>query len=278
MEGGAVRKGFWTTLGRIGTSLDKGHALENRHALDNGHDPATGGASGLAAVTGLRHPSQRLAFAAIFAIWLTAFSRWIWQDETVPWDAKTQFYAFFRFLAKSLHDGTSPFWNPYHYGGHPSIADPQSLIFSPLFLLWAALDPAPSMRAFDLIVYAHLLIGGLAIAGYGHRRGWPVAASILAAAVFMFGGAAAGRLNHTGIISSYGLFPLAMLTLELALERRSRLLAIAFAAIASVIALGRNQVALLLCFVLLALAIRHILVADSPLRYLRQRAGCLALM
>ncbi|MEQ1712655.1 MAG: hypothetical protein ABL908_14815, partial [Hyphomicrobium sp.] len=147
-----------------------------------------------------------------------------------------------------------------------------------LFLLWAALDPAPSMRAFDLIVYAHLLIGGLAMAGYGHRRGWPVAASILAAAVFMFGGAAAGRLNHTGIICSYGLFPLAMLTLELTLERRSALLSIAFAMVASVIALGRNQVALLLCFVLLALAIRHILAAEHPLRYLRQRAGCLALM
>ena len=29
----------------------------------------------------------------------------------------------------------APFWNPYHYGGHPSVADPQSLIFAPLLVL-----------------------------------------------------------------------------------------------------------------------------------------------
>ena len=116
---------------------------------------------------------------------------------------------------------SSPFWNPYHYGGHPSVADPQSLIFAPLFVLWALFDPAPSLRAFDLLVYAHLLIGGLCVAAIGWRARWPVAACVLAAALFMFGGAAAGRLQHTGIILSYGLFPLALLLLQLALERRS---------------------------------------------------------
>ena len=64
--------------------------------------------------------------------------------------------------------GVSPFWNPYHYGGHPSVADPQSLIFAPLFVLYALFDPAPSLRAFDLLVHAHLLIGGLV--GGGDRR------------------------------------------------------------------------------------------------------------
>ncbi|MDZ4841111.1 MAG: hypothetical protein SH859_03060, partial [Hyphomicrobium aestuarii] len=177
-------------------------------------------------------PSLAVPLAAVTAAWLLAFSRWVSEDETVPWDAKNQFYAFFRFLAQSFHDGVSPFWNPYHYGGHPSIADPQSLIFSPLFVIAAALDPAPSMRMFDLVVYLHLLIGGLALVGYGWRCGWLASASVLAAVVFMLGGAAAGRLNHTGIIASYGLFPLAMLTLNIMLERRSKLFAVAFAATA----------------------------------------------
>ena len=153
----------------------------------------------------------------IGAIWLVAMSRWILTDSVVPWDSKNQFYAFYRFLASALESGASPFWNPYHYGGHPSVADPQSLIFAPLMVLYALFDPAPSLRAFDLLVHAHLLIGGLSVAAIGARARWPVVACVLAAVVFMFGGAAAGRLQHTGIILSYGLFPLALLLLQLAL-------------------------------------------------------------
>ncbi len=211
------------------------------------------------------------AVGAIGAIWLVAASRWIVTDTVVPWDSKNQFYAFFRFLASALHSGASPFWNPYHYGGHPSVADPQSLVFAPFFVLWALFDDAPSLRAFDVIVYAHLLAGGLSIGIIGARARWPVAACVLAAALFMFGGAAAGRLQHTGIILSYGLFPPALLLLELALERRSILLAAAFAVVAAALALGRNQVALLLCFVLAAAALAEIASAKHPWRYLRQR-------
>src|SRR5215813_7971783 len=83
-----------------------------------------------------------VACGLITGLWLIAASRWIVTDAVVPWDSKNQFYAFFRFLAAALNSGVSPFWNPYHYGGHPSVADPQSLIFSPLFVLWALVDPA----------------------------------------------------------------------------------------------------------------------------------------
>lgn len=204
-------------------------------------------------------------------VWAVSYSRWVIEDKTVPWDAKNQFYAFFRFLAQSLHEGTSVFWNPYHYGGHPSIADPQSLVFAPLFLAWAYFDPAPTMAEFDFVVYAHLLVGGLAMVAMGARRGWPVAACVLAATVFMLGGAAAGRLNHSGIIVSYGLFPLAVLALEVALERRSLFMALVFALVASFIALGRNQVAMMLCLVLVAIAVLKITGATSPLDYLRRR-------
>src|SRR5438552_18393626 len=193
------------------------------------------------------------AGAVIVAIWLIAASRWIITDTVVPWDSKNQFYAFFRFLASALHSGASPFWNPYHYGGHPSVADPQSLVLAPAFVLWALFDPAPSLRAFDLIVYAHLLAGGLAMGLIGWRARWPSAACVLAAALFMFGGVAAGRLQHTGAILSYSLFPPALLLLQVALDRRSLLAAAGFAVAASALALGRNQVALLLCFVLLAI-------------------------
>jgi hypothetical protein len=216
--------------------------------------------------------------AMIAALWLAAASRWIITDTVVPWDSKNQFYAFFRFLAASIHAGVSPFWNPYHYGGHPSVADPQSLIFAPAFVLWALFDPVPSLRAFDLIVFAHLLLGGVAVGLIGVRARWPAAACVLAAAVFMFGGVAAGRLQHTGNILAYGLFPPALLLLQLALERRSVLIGVAFAVAAATLALARNQVALLLCVLLSAAALTEIASATQPLRYLRERTAVLAVI
>src|SRR5437899_4026132 len=160
-------------------------------------------AAGVPRFENARAPSARQLIAAcglITGLWLLAASRWILTDTVVPWDSKNQFYAFFRFLASSIHAGVSPYWNPYHYAGHPSVADPQSLIFAPLFVLWAVIDPTPSLRTFDLLVFAHLLFGGLAMAAIGWRATWPVPAIVLAAVVFMFGGAAAGRLQHTGFI------------------------------------------------------------------------------
>ena len=226
----------------------------------------------------MRHRDLILLLAAIFAIWAVAASRWIVTDTVVPWDAKNQFYAFFRFLASTIHAGYAPFWNPYHYGGHPSVADPQSLIFSPPFVLWALFDPAPSFRAFDLIVYAHLLVGGLAVGALGRRAGWPMSASVLAAAIFMFGGPASGRLQHSGIIVSYGLFPLALLLMQIALDRCSVLPASAFGVIAATLAVGRNHEALLLSFVLAAVLAGTVLTAGDRRTYLRERGPAIATM
>jgi hypothetical protein len=218
------------------------------------------------------------AFAAIIAIWFTAASRWIFTDTVVPWDSKNQFYPFFRFLASALNSGATPFWNPYHYGGHPSVADPQSLIFAPAFVLWALFDLAPSLRTFDMIVYAHLLLGGLAMAGIGWRARWPAVACVLAAVLFMFAGVAAGRLQHTGAILAYSFFPPSLLLLQVALDRRSLVAAAGLAVAASLLALGRNQVALLLCFVLVAVAMAEVVTAKRPLNYLRERLAAVATM
>jgi hypothetical protein len=232
----------------------------------------------------IRRRRIRLALSVglVTAVWLAAVGRWVVRDAVVPWDSKNQFYAFFRFLSATLRAGQWPFWNPYHYGGHPSVADPQSLVFSPVFVAWGMLDPAPTLRAFDLIVLAHLLAGGIAIAIIGWRARWPMPSQVLAAALFLLGGAASGRLQHTGIILGYGLFPLALLFLQLALERRSLLLAVGFAIMAAGVALGRNQTALLLCALLLAAALAELLAkllgSAQPMDYLRERSGVLATM
>jgi hypothetical protein len=96
--------------------------------------------------------------------------------------------------------------------------------------------------------------------------------------VFMFGGAASGRLQHTGIMLSYSLSPLALLLLQLALERRSHVAAASFAIVVASVALGRSQVALLLCALLLAFAAAEVLRAPRPSRYLRERWSVLITM
>jgi len=55
-------------------------------------------------------------------------------------------------------------------------------------------------------------------------------------------------------------------------------IAAGFACVASALALGRNQVSMLICFALLAVVIGEIATAQRPLRYLRQRAAVLTVM
>src|SRR5215467_15882175 len=104
---------------------------------------------------------------AAAAIYLLAFLilAWPWLSGavTIPWDAKAQFQPELQFLARSLHEGQSPFWTPNVFAGWPQIADPQSLIFSPLHLLLALVDPSPSFRAADGVAFAHLFIGGIGV-------------------------------------------------------------------------------------------------------------------
>ena len=83
----------------------------------------------------------------VVALWGAMVLRWVLTDTVIPWDSKNQFYTFFRFMAEAIAQGSTPFWNPYHYAGHPSIADPQSMIFAPAFVLWALVDPHPSLFA-----------------------------------------------------------------------------------------------------------------------------------
>src|SRR5579872_3087324 len=91
------------------------------------------------------------AFALSVALYAAASTvlSWPWLSGavTIPWDAKAQFQPELQFLASSLARGESPFWTPNVFAGWPQIADPQSLIFSPLHLALAAIDPNPSFHA-----------------------------------------------------------------------------------------------------------------------------------
>ncbi len=209
--------------------------------------------------------------AALLAISVAIALRWTLAGDVVPWDSKNQFYAMFRFLGNALRHGMLPLWNPYQYAGYPAVADPQSLVLTPTMLLFALLVPNASMQGFDAMVFSHLVGGALGMLGLARRWGWHPVAALLAALVFAFGGAAAGRLQHTGMIVSYGFFPLTLWALQAALDRRSLALGVTAGVLAALMALGRDQVAFLLCLVLVGAVLREILREGSPLAALRQR-------
>ncbi|MFM9163137.1 MAG: hypothetical protein ACKOPH_08800, partial [Methylocystis sp.] len=104
----------------------------------------------------------KLAIILFIISALSFFLPWLIGGVTIPWDAKAHFQPQFVFLAHALHSGQSPFWTPNVFAGTPQIADPQSLIFSPFFLIAAALFPDPSFRLEDAIIFAMLIMGGLA--------------------------------------------------------------------------------------------------------------------
>lgn len=219
-----------------------------------------------------------IAVALILAAWALAASVWPLTGTVVPWDSKNQFYPTLRYLGTALAHGELPLWNPYHFGGHPSAADPQSLLFTPTMLLFGWLVPEPSMQLFDVVVFAHFLPGALAFVPIFRRRRWHLAGAVVAALIFMLGGSATARLQHTGMIFSYGFFPLAFWLLEEALDRRSYRYGVLFALSAVMMVIGRDQVAFLCALTLVGVAVHRIWTAPRSFGYLKSRLGLLLSM
>src|SRR5918994_4472038 len=218
----------------------------------------------------------RVALVAVLLFWAAAALVWPLTGSVVPWDSKNHFYPMLRYLGIALEHGELPLWNPYHFSGHPSVADPQSLLFTPTMLLFAWLVPQPSMQLFDAVILAHLIPGALAFVPLFRRRGWHPAGAVVAAIVFMLGGAATARLQHVGMILGYGLFPLAFWMLEEALDRRSYRWGIGFAVVAAVITVGRDQVAFLSGLTLIWVVVERTITAPERLSYVNARLGLLA--
>ncbi|KAA2235165.1 YfhO family protein [Salinarimonas soli] len=220
----------------------------------------------------------RGAFLAAFAIWAVAAMIWPLTGAVVPWDSKNHFYPMMRYLGSALAGGELPLWNPYHFGGHPSVADPQSLLFTPTMLFFAWLNPQASMEAFDVAVFAHFLPGAAGLMLLFRRRNWHWAGALVAVSVFILGGSASARLQHTGQIISYGYIPLALWLLEEALDRRSYGFAAAFGVVAALMTVGRDQVAFLGALTMMAYVAYETIRSGRPLAYLLSRAPHIGVM
>jgi uncharacterized membrane protein YfhO len=65
-----------------------------------------------------------------------------------------------QFIKEQLLSGSVPLWNPYYYSGHPFIANPQTFVFYPATLLFAAL-PLPWAFNIDTLLHIYLAAAGI---------------------------------------------------------------------------------------------------------------------
>ena len=116
-------------------------------------------------------------FSLLLFVLASVYLAWPWLsgEVTIPWDSKAHFQPQLSFLAHALHDGQSPFWTPNVFAGMPQIADPQSLIFSPPFLLLAALVREPTFQQADAVSFLMLTLGGIGWMLYFRDRRWSAA-------------------------------------------------------------------------------------------------------
>src|ERR1043166_953985 len=198
-----------------------------------------------------------LVTVALFALaFLVPAWPWLSGAVTVPYDAKSTFLPPLAFMARAFATAESPFWTPNVFAGWPNIADPQSLLASPLHVL-LALGGQTGFRAVDAVTFAYLFIGGLGIILHFRERGWHAAGALVAALAFAFGGAASARLQHTGQIISLGVLPIALWLLARAFDRASWRYGVLAGVAAALIVLGRDQVALLEVYVLAGFVLAH---------------------
>jgi hypothetical protein len=194
--------------------------------------------------------------------WLMMVWPWLSGTVTIPWDAKAHFLPQVQFLAQSLAAGDSPFWAPYVFSGHPQIADPQAMIFSPPFLALAVMNGSPSLWAMDLTVLLMQLAGAAALMLWFRDRGWHWAGALIAGIAFAFGAAMAWRIQHIGQVLSLSYMPIALVALDRALERHSLGQGIWLGIVSAFMVLGRDQVALLCVYLLAGYALWRLAQAD----------------
>ena len=103
-----------------------------------------------------------------------------------------------------------------------------------------------------------ILVGAGALVLWFRDRGWHWAGALLAALGFGFGAAMAWRIQHTGQVLSMATLPVVMLLLDRAFARRSSGYGLAAGIAAGFMVLGRDQVALLNVYFLIAFVLWQI--------------------
>ncbi|MEZ4767596.1 MAG: YfhO family protein [Caldilineales bacterium] len=135
-------------------------------------------------------------------------------------DFTNQFVAFARYEAGRLHAGQLPLWNPYAYGGHPFLADPQAAVFYPLSLLTMVLTAGKtgfSAQALQLEALLHYPLAAFFTYLLARRITGSRVGGLVSAVVFTFSGYLTSYPPlQLAILEVQTWLPLILLALELA--------------------------------------------------------------
>ena len=195
-------------------------------------------------------------------LWLVLCLPWLLGVWTIPFDAVQQFFPAVSFTAQQLLLGDVPWWNPYLHGGYPQLADPQMMTLQPTVVLPMLLAPT-SLHWFTVVILLHVLVAGMGALKLAAIQGLQRLPQLMFALVFLFGGVAAARLQHTPMIVSYCLLP----WLWLALDQLRRHLHWRHAVLAGVVgglcALQLTQVTYLIVLACAVFSIAAVLMAPT---------------
>ncbi|MEW6202591.1 MAG: hypothetical protein AB1546_11475, partial [bacterium] len=100
-------------------------------------------------------------------------------------DATYIFYPFHKTVARAVHSGVLPLWNPYNAMGFPFIGDPQSMmLYPPIWLL--------SLLPFDAFymwfVFLHYFVAALGMYLLVRKLNYSIAAAVWGGIIFAFSG------------------------------------------------------------------------------------------
>lgn len=163
-------------------------------------------------------PAEQLAG---MSPWRTAFSQ-AQRDElpqwnVLQWDGMAEFYPWRLHLARSLHSGHLPLWNPAVLCGTPFLANSQAAPLYPphwLLVLAPTTEPGPGVaRLLGVLAWLHLSLAGwftFLLAGYLGAR---PAAAALGGLAFELSGFAVAWLELPSFLAVACWLPLATLLL-----------------------------------------------------------------
>ncbi|MBI4436372.1 MAG: YfhO family protein, partial [Candidatus Omnitrophica bacterium] len=114
-------------------------------------------------------------------------SNWLLMDQTL------QFFPWLSFARESLRRGQIPLWNPYNYSGSPLLANGQSAVFSPFYLLFYVF---PFLKMFSVVACLRLFLAGLFMVLFLRSLGVSLWGSLLSALSYQTCGFLIVNLNY----------------------------------------------------------------------------------
>lgn len=175
-------------------------------------------------------------------------------------DFSDQFYPWARYVADELAARRLPLWNPYVFGGHPFLADPQTAVLYPVSTLLALVlgRDGLSYRELELELPIHFTVAATGAYLLARRLTGSFVGGAVAGLAYGFGGFLTSYpAQQLAMLRTGAWIPLALYTLERGVDGRLRpaWLAATAIAVALLLTAGHMQSAMFAAYLLLAYAV-----------------------